>query len=374
MTTQKREIPLLDAKINSAAGFGAEFKPTQRVFDYTTIPVEQKIVQILPIVKKKHVDPRLAFRTYRDVENNINYGIPIEIDKDGTFKFRQIVVDVGRVFDLRIKSEAEEFFIARNHPSVQGSPFARGEKPKFYVYDEEEQARKFNERAKLSRKMFDVIDDMNDLELRDFARLFLGDTDDISTTMVRKRMNQIAQETPQRIQKHIQNPIMAAALKTVYRCISMGIIQRRGEEGWITNTGIRLGFTQEAAAAYLVANPDTQTALERHSQEDFLGYKKTTGIPGMHNLPTPTQDNPHELDDLPAHIADFAANEMHKKESKNFDEPIVPVIEPDQPDRSPDLMSRLGIDASAANVVEDPMSDAGNSKPPAPPKKSQSKG
>lgn len=240
----------------------------QKIVDLTHIkadpPETARIVSIVPMRGQPHLDPRISFTSYP--KDGVTYGLPEKILENGTIQCRRITVNGSRNFNTGNLLDQQMLFLLKNHPACKGSKSVIGIPKRFEISDPEEisvsKIATFREKRNLSL----IIDDMSDIDLKDFARTVIPSVDDLSISMVRTMMYEKIEQAPDIIRRRINNKPMTYALTVFNRSLAAGHITfAQDSQTYVYKNGFNLGSSADVAATKLLQEKELLAAMNNES-------------------------------------------------------------------------------------------------------------
>lgn len=227
-------------------------------------------VTIVPRHNNKHRDYNTAFRSFPDHQHGIMWGYPSDVDvKSGAIKFRQIRVDVSRVFDLSNFIDVMEFYIISHHYDLIVSP-----RSDLMIDDPEEKAIKKIKSQSMRVKADAFITEADDEKIKELVRVLCGvDPSRTSMNVCRSMLSEMCMTEPQRIlskmeDKDFEYQSLFAQLKEV------GLVNESVNRGWLYRQGLPMGNTPEGVVSFMKGDPEFTMTLRRELQQ----MKKDTAI------------------------------------------------------------------------------------------------
>ena len=186
---------------------------------------------------------------FQNPSTDVWYGIPIGRNQDGTYKFKRIIIDGHRHYNLALEQDAKEWHVVKHHSCIcaDGNP---GRNHFFIVIDTERDAEK---KIVETLKSVDAIQFINDpklteVKLRDYARLFAIDTMNNSLTVIKQLMFEKAMAKPDYFMSMVENEEERDIMVIIKRALATGIITMTQDKGYMFKNSIPLGSTEGAIA------------------------------------------------------------------------------------------------------------------------------
>ena len=224
----------------------------QKLVDFSTMERKGNVI-LKPLRSKKSTDGKdlnsniVSFRGFRDPNTDTWYGIPIGRNQDGTFKFKRIVIDGHRHYNLALEQDAKEWHVVRHHQCIcaDGNP---SRNHFFIVIDTERDADK---KVTDTLKAVDAIQFINDpklteVKIRDFARLFGIDTMNNSYIVIKSLLFEKAMTKPEYFMGIVDNEEERDIMVVIKRALATGIITMTPDKGYMFKNSIPLGSTEGA--------------------------------------------------------------------------------------------------------------------------------
>lgn len=242
------------------------------------------LIELVPMKSSRRHENWLSFTTVYDDKNDIIIGIPTLIDKDTKYlKFQRITVREDEVFDLTNPADAKKWAVIKHHPLVEGSPFAKGNKPKYKVYDKEKEADEFIVKYAMKRKAEDIASGLYGIELRD-AALSLGlPAEEMSDRMMQMKVIQFAEQTPKAFMEYWDHPTKYQ-VNVLKKAFIYGVIKHDPLLGIMYN-GLSLGSSEPQAIQFLKDNIQTCNIIE-----SLIAAKDVDGAKSMQSMTKPIVD------------------------------------------------------------------------------------
>lgn len=259
----------------------------QDLFDPSWVEVSPRVITICainlrkdrarynPLSYKTTPDARLQIRSYTDLETGRVNGLPIKKNPDGTYVFKQIVIDGMQSYDLSIKSQALEYYVVSRHYEIEGSVNQKkaGTKARFYIEDAEKQAEENLERSRIADEIKAWIRLMSDEEMLNLARTVIEGADDMSLIVVKDRLIKKVETDYKLMYDRKTNQIRTASIKLLSKAMVLGLV-RQEVSGFKGYDGTDLGGAQGAATDYLTSNKQYAIMLEARCRESESELEK----------------------------------------------------------------------------------------------------
>jgi len=252
----------------------------QDLFDPSWVEVSPRVVTICavnlrkdrakysPLNYKTTPDARLHIRSYTDLETGRTNGLPIAKNPDGTFRFKQIVIDGMQSYDLSIREQALEYYVVSRHYEIEGSVNQKraGTRARFYIEDAEKQAKESLERDRISSEIKEWIRVMSDEEMLNLARTVIEGADDMSPVVVKSQLIKKVETDYKLMYDRKTNQIRTASIKLLSKAMVLGLVKQE-VSGFKGYDGTDLGGAQGAATDYLTSNKQYAIMLEARCRE-----------------------------------------------------------------------------------------------------------
>lgn len=259
----------------------------QELFDLKDVEISNRVVTICAINLRKDrgkfnvlnykttPDARLSIRSYVDLETGRVNGLPIAKNPDGTYKFKQIVIDGMQAYDLSNKAQAIEYYVVSRHFEIEGSVNNKkaGARARFYIEDAEKQAKENIERDRITGEIKAWIREMADSEMLGLARTVIEGADDMSMIVVRDRLIKKVDTDYKLMYDRKTNVIRTVSMRLLSRAQVLGLISQE-VSGFKGYDGTDLGGSQSAACDYLTANKQYSIMLEARCREAEVEVEK----------------------------------------------------------------------------------------------------
>lgn len=254
-------------------------------------PVEQNLISfeditrkgnviIKPLRSKKSTDGKelnnnqLSFRGWRNPNTDIWYGIPIGRNADGTFKFKRIIIDGHRHYNLEIEQDAKEWHVVKHHPAICGD----GNRTRFHMFeviDTEKDAQSKVDQVVKSMDAVSLINapDMTESKIRDIARLFAIDTINNSYIVIKQMLYEKAMNKPDYFMSMMENEEERDIKVIIQRGMATGLIQLTPDKGYMFKNTIPLGSTEGAIINSLRKDRQMMVFIDTESKEKDHFYK-----------------------------------------------------------------------------------------------------
>lgn len=208
--------------------------------------------------------PRLVTSMCYDSVNDIKIGVPMANDpKTGELRFLQIILEDSAVFHLENKQDAMKWAVLKHHKDidVDGSKTRTGQRPKYKVYDKEQEAQIFHQTRTIKRKAETIAEGLYGTQLRDFA-IDLGiRADEMSIASLSMAVIKYAEQNPKRFMDAWDSPTRHEST-VVKKAISLGVLSHDPMNG-ICYNGLALGQSEPQAVQYLKDNYNTCKVIEQ---------------------------------------------------------------------------------------------------------------
>lgn len=236
------------------------------------VTTENRIVSLIPIIKSKHGHlPRVSATCFYDYVNNCYYGIPIKKKPDGTYIYKRHVIEGNTMFDLNHLAQAREFAVLKEFPFVKNSIGAKYEGSgmvSYEVFDPEQKAIAKNQYFSYFAKAIEAIENQTAEELTNMALVIIGAGAMNNKPSINKQLlNEAAQGNPKRIIDYLKDKNYSKIHVLFKRAYATGLITYTQNVGFKTSTNSVLGFTEPAAVATIMKDPQLAMALEIESKE-----------------------------------------------------------------------------------------------------------
>ncbi len=160
-TTNGTKLPLYTLVKD---GHGVEHK----IINFNNVDVvPNKGIIVIEIIRKgqtRHT-PSSTFRKYTDPATEIIWGVPNGLNLQKDIRFLSFEWSDVRQYDLSIMQDRKEWAVMQHHPSLVGSPFAKG-KPAFKKLDVEQDAVAKVVKVKAKRVAYDILDGLSHLQIK----------------------------------------------------------------------------------------------------------------------------------------------------------------------------------------------------------------
>lgn len=221
-------------------------------------------VTVMPIKANKFTQGNTFFSFVKDPKNSVFYGIPVKIHPDGNIQWRRVFFMESEELDLNNAEDRRKFVLFKLWHNVEGSPFER--EPKFKFFDEEEEAiQKLNQR-KIRNKAIAKIESLSGRELITMCRVMEIKVDSsTSKSIILDQLYSIVETNPEKFLdefndelKPFKNAVYAGA--EIIDDNGRNLIDYKHDEGYIFMT-LRIGLTPVEAALHLRDNKEVYQRL-----------------------------------------------------------------------------------------------------------------
>jgi hypothetical protein len=251
----------------------------QNLVDFTSIKRKGNVI-IKPLRSKKSTDGKelnnniLSFRGWRDPNTDVWYGIPIGRNADGTFKFKRIIIDGHRHYNLEIEQDAKEWHVVQFHPAICNDGI-RTRFHMFEVIDTERDAQSKIDKVTKSMDALALINsvDMTESKIRDIARLFAIDTMNNSYIVIKQLLYEKAMNKPEYFMSLLENEEERDIRVIIQRGMATGLIQLTPDKGYLFKNSIPLGSTEGSIINSLRKDRAMLINIDMESKEKDIFYK-----------------------------------------------------------------------------------------------------
>lgn len=258
------------------------------------VKTENRIVSLIPIIKSKHGHvPRVSVTCFYDYVNNCFYGIPIKKKPDGTYIYKRHVIEGNTMFDLNHLSQAREFAVLKEFPFVKNSIGAKYEGSgivSYEVFDPEQKAIAKNQYYSNFAEAVKAIADQTEEELTNMALVIIGAGAMNNKPSINKQLlNDAAQANPKRIIDYLKDMNYSKIHVLFKRAYATGLITYAQNVGFKTSSNSVLGFTEPAAVATILKDPQLAMALEIESKQVLKANAENKGSAIPPSIPSTGQ-------------------------------------------------------------------------------------
>jgi hypothetical protein len=278
----------------------------QALYGFDNVKRTGSIV-LKPIRSKKSTDGKelnanlLSFRGWRNPNTDVWYGIPIGRNADGTFKFKRIIIDGHRHYNLEIEQDAKEWHVVQHHPCI----CTDGNQTRmhmFEVIDVERDAQNKVKDVNDAMTAIGLINDpkMTETKLRDWARLFAIDTMNNSFIVIKQLLFEKALNKPDYFMSTVGNEEERDIRIIIQRGMSTGLIQLTLDKGYLFKNSIPLGATEGAMIHSMRKDRQMLVAIDMESKSKDRFYveeqkQESEHVPaGKMVTPNKKSSNPFE--------------------------------------------------------------------------------
>jgi len=260
------------------AKYGKQVVVTQKVYDFSDVKTEEKMVVVRPIKQRKEGQSffQKDLKVYgMRVKGDLFYcGFPISVSDKGEIKWRNNRINSHQVFDLRLIEQARQFAFWKNSPIMSGSvqQIAMGQRPLIMIQDENAEAEAVVKKNQLSGKLFVMIGDAPDSEIRFMGFYFNIDPKLNSITLTRSKLMEQAQRDPENVSKLFDNR-SDTKVRILFNMGRVANVVKYTQASGFEYRGRQLGHNEEVAVNTLTKDPRT-------TQEIYIEAKNIIGDTG----------------------------------------------------------------------------------------------
>lgn len=266
------------------------------VEDENILEAKKGVISLVPVNPKKF--QQTSFRSYYETSTGIMWGIPTgAFKRDGTPEFRRILINRQKSFDLSVPAERKDWAVLQHWENIQGSRNAN-RKAVLKIHDEELQADVAYKEIEQTLQAMEVITEMNNESLRDFARILSINTEGASDKVIKTRVAMVAKDKPKFFLDQYNNQ-NRGILEVIKRAQAFNIVQEVMGTGFLYDNSVHLGTSLEEAAATLGNDTRMLNIIDQRSKEAI----KSSNIKKS-DVTAPVIVPPAELsDDIKAKLA-----------------------------------------------------------------------
>ena len=294
-------------------------------FDNPEICKRTGIIELVPMKRTSRHENWLNITTVYDRINDIIIGIPLMIDNETKqIKYQRITIREDEIFDLTNPVDAKKWAVIKHHPLVEGSPFTKGNKPKYKVYDKEKEADEFLVKRTIKRKAESIAEGLYGAELRD-AALSLGVTvENVSASVMSMKVIQFAEQNSKLFMEYWDHP-SRYQVNVFKKALSLGVIKHDPLLGIFYN-GLSLGSAEPQAIQFLKDNIQTcniiQSLVEAKDADSFISMQPMES-PIVDEKDAENQRLKAELAQLKRQIQETSAVKLDELADKTAEKMIV---------------------------------------------------
>lgn len=320
---------------------------------------------------RKHTRHQTAsmFRCYRDPITEIIWGLNQGLTDQGDIFFKGFEWNDIRQYDLSIADDRKEWAIMQYHPSLLGSPYAKG-KPAFKKLDVEKDAKDKIKNVGEKETAYAILKNLSHLQMIDMARDCGGiDTKNSSMAVIQGALYDFIDQkkeggrttTGAEDFNRIWTMTNRASLTVFKRCLLLGLVHLDLNSGYLWKKATPLGNSEATAIDYITKNPsllmtmDTESKLmDNEFQMNATAEEKTAYIT---NQPAISKDVDSEMSKYMKRMEEksIAQDEKYNKlmellSKQTEKEVITPEAKFQEPSFSEDDLEKLKQEAVARGM------------------------
>ena len=253
-----------------------------RVFNFENPELcpREGVVEFVPTNRSKRATNYLDFSFVYVADQDFYIGIPAGYDdKTGKIKWQRIVIREDDVFDRSKPIEAMKCAVLLRSKYVAGSPNLGSRKPKYKVYDQEQEAVIYEQTRARKRKAELTADGLSGQALVDMGFDIGLQVDKMSPRILYAEVGKYAERNPKEFLEIYENPLRKT-LTILNRAIANGVITEERGLGFVYGA-VPLGPNKEMATIFLKENESLCQTIDQLSKKN----EKDTVI-AMQKLPS----------------------------------------------------------------------------------------
>jgi hypothetical protein len=306
------------------------------------------IIELVPMKRTNRHQNTLRMSAVLDTTGDFFYGIPAGFDRiSNSIKWQPIVIFDYETLDLSVPDQRKKWIVIKNGYSIEKSPNLQG-KPKYKVYNKEEEAQKFMLQRAPKRRAIEVAEGLIGRELIAMGRAHGFQVETMSETQLAAKIIQSAEENHVRFLEFWNNP-SRVQVAILHNGIATGVLHVDPINGYMYG-GLQLGISEAFAVDYLTKDPHMCQVIDQESKK-----KESASIKAMASK-TKESTEDETTTRLKQRIAELEAENQrisHAKLSEMADIAVDKITATEDPELAALKAEAKALKVSGWNLIKD---------------------